>query len=1440
MQEDEPENICRLGADIGSTTIKLVFADQHSNLLYSDYRWHFSDVKATFARVLQDAMAALGDVVVRPVITGSGGLALSGILGLPFEQEVIAGSTAISALAPETDVAIELGGEDAKITYFGEHSLDQRMNNTCAGGTGAFIDQMATLLETDAAGLNELAGLSKIIYPIASRCGVFAKTDIQPLINEGASKEDIAASIFQAIVNQTIGGLSCGKPIHGKVAFLGGPLHFLDNLRQRFIQTLNLKPEEIIFPQNSQLFVAAGAAVLAAGKKVALKLSEIIERLKNYPEHTIDEVEILPRLFADEAELEGFRKRHGAAVLPKKRLTEYSGPVFIGIDSGSTTTKAVCIGREGELLHSFYSHNKGNPVQVVQELVADIYANLPRSAWVAGSASTGYGEHLIKAAFKLDFGEVETVAHYKAADTVLPGVEFILDIGGQDMKCLTIRDGAIQDILLNEACSAGCGSFLETFARSLHLDVQDFARLALTAPHPVELGTRCTVFMNSRVKQAQKEGASVADISAGLSYSVIKNALYKVIRLKSVDDLPEKIIVQGGTFNNEAVLCAFEKLTGRQVVRMDIAGLMGAYGAALLARERLPENGRSSFISPEELAAFSVHKSIDHCKGCGNQCRLLINTFADGRHFISGNRCEKGAQYGKAPEEIKEKAPLPNLYQYKLERFFAYKPLPVADAPRGTVGIPRALNCFENYPFWHTFFTELGFAVVLSPTSSGHLYRRGLESIPSESACYPAKLVHGHIEYLIGRKVNRIFYPAVTYEWKEFEYSGNNFNCPVVSSYTEVVRGNMDSLKKSGIPLHAPFFSFNHLPSLANVLADEFAQLKIPKGDVRRAVDKAWAEMQAARADVRAKGAETAEWLKANNQRGVVLSGRPYHIDPGINHGIDKIIIEEGLAVLTEDSVAHLGQRFIQAPLRVIDQWAYHSRLYSAAAFVANAPQLELVQLTSFGCGLDALTVDQVAEILHVGHKSHTLIKIDEGTNLGAARIRLRSLKAAMEERARMSAVKNLPVAHAEDRLITPAQRHPFKEGMQADYTILAPQMSPIHFALLEDVFQGEGYKLKVLEKAGKSAVDHGLKFVHNDACYPCTMVVGQLIDALLNGGYDLSKTALIMSQTGGQCRATNYIALIRKALKDAGCPQVPVISLNASGLEENPGFRLSWGLTKKGIMAILYGDLLMRVLLRTRPYEAVPGSAEALRQKWNAICGADLRGKHPLSAFGKNARGIVADFEALPLHEGLIKPKVGVVGEILVKFHPGANNDLVEHIEAEGGEAVVPDLLDFFLYCAYGGDFGRKHYGAGLRSAIYSGAFIQVVEWLRNAMRRALGGSKRFHSPPKLGQLAKLVDGIVSIGNQAGEGWLLTAEMIELIETGTPNIVCVQPFACLPNHITGRGMLKPLKERYPTANIVAIDYDPGVSEVNQINRLKLMMSVAHNELKKQGLATGR
>lgn len=1405
------------GIDVGSTTVKLVLLDREHKLVHHAYRRHFSDIHQTLLGLFEEVQKKFpARLSLVPVITGSGGLALSEPLSIPFEQEVIASSKTITTFIPQTDVAIELGGEDAKLTYFDHHSVDQRMNNSCAGGTGAFIDQMASLLETDAAGLNQLANDYQTIYPIASRCGVFAKTDIQPLINQGAAKSDIAASILQAIVNQTISGLTCGKPIRGNVAFLGGPLYFLNNLRKQFIKTLRLKKDQVIFPENPQLFVAIGAALLADKQREAVSLSQLVNKLRDTKKSTVKEVDLLAPLFQTQADVDAFRERHARVNIARIPLEHYRGQVWLGIDSGSTTTKVVLIGEKDELLYDFYGSNRGNPLNVVREVLCDIYSRLPTEATIVRSATTGYGEQLIKAAFRADVGEVETVAHYRAAKQLLPDVEFILDIGGQDMKCLYIRDGVINSILLNEACSAGCGSFIEMFAHSLNISVTEFSQQALLAKRPVDLGTRCTVFMNSRVKQAQKEGATVADISAGLSYSVIKNALYKVIKLKQLDMLPQKIMVQGGTFYNESVLRAFENLTERNVTRVNIAGLMGAYGAALIARDNAGDGTPCQLLHPNELNVFGVEQSSDHCCECNNKCMLTINTFEDGRKFVSGNRCEKGAWGEVAPRR------LPNLYEYKENRVFNYKSLPKEQAIRGTVGIPRVLNQFENYPFWHTFFTQLGFRVVLSPPSTERLYLKGGETIPSESACYPAKLVHGHIAHLIERNVERIVFPSVTYESQEIKGGDNHFNCPVVSAYSEVIRTNIDAISQGGIAFHNPFINFDHLDSVEKVLFDEFKPLGIRRKEVKKAVQKAWEEQQKMHQDVRNKGTEVVQWLVENDLPGIVLAGRPYHVDSGIHHGIDRIIVEEGIAVLTEDSVAHLGESLLLRPLRVVDQWAYHSRLYAAAAYVAASSQLELVQITSFGCGLDALTSDQVEEVLKAVNKIYTLIKIDEGANLGAVRIRIRSLKAAMTARQLHGVI--IPDTPYQ------SQRTPFTKAMRYTHTILAPQMAPIHFDLIQSVFRSEGYRIQVLPNVTRSAIEQGLKYVNNDACFPCVLVTGQIVDALKSGQFDPNTSAAIITQTGGACRATNYIAFIRKALEDAGFQQVPVISLSASVLEENSGFHYSFRMVKKAVMSIIYGDLLMRALLRTRPYEEEPGSAQALYERWNQRIKQNLEAEGSMGQFKKDVAQLVTDFDALPLRSEL-KPRVGIVGEILVKYHPGANNDLVGQIEAEGGEAVVPDMLDFFLSCTYGTRYDRHQYGLNFLSMALNQLATSTIEWMRKSVKKALKRSQRFSPPPAIAELAAMAEKIVSLGNQAGEGWLLTAEMMELLEIGVNNIICVQPFGCLPNHITGRGMIKILKQKYPSANIFAIDYDPSASEVNQFNRLKLMMSIAQNAI---------
>ncbi|MBR1910200.1 MAG: 2-hydroxyacyl-CoA dehydratase [Lachnospiraceae bacterium] len=1402
-----------LGIDIGSTTVKIAILDSENKLMFSDYKRHFADIQNTLQSLLSAARKELGSIRLHPIITGSGGLTLANHMNIPFVQEVICVSTALSKIAPLTDVAIELGGEDAKIIYFEDGNIEQRMNGICAGGTGSFIDQMASLLMTDSSGLNEYAKGYHSLYTIAARCGVFAKSDIQPLINDGATKEDLAASIFQAVVNQTISGLACGKPIRGHVAFLGGPLHFLSELTNAFIRTLELDEEHTFIPENSHLFAAMGAAFNSRDNSF-VEIDDLISLLDGKIKMEFEVARMEP-LFQNESEYNDFVARHSKAKVTTKPLSEYHDVCFLGIDAGSTTTKAALIDKDGNLLYSFYDNNNGSPLATSIRAVKDIYSKLPSDATIAHSCSTGYGEALIKAALMLDEGEVETISHYYAAAFFEPDVDCILDIGGQDMKCIRIKNHAVDNVLLNEACSSGCGSFIETFARSLDYSVSDFAKAALFAKHPIDLGTRCTVFMNSKVKQAQKEGADVSDISAGLAYSVIKNALFKVIKVSDAKSLGKKIVVQGGTFYNDAVLRSLEKISNVEVIRPDIAGIMGAFGAALIARERYEDSQSTTMLSLERLNAFTFETSMAKCKGCTNSCRLTINKFPGGRQFISGNRCERGI--GK----VKNEENLPNLYEYKLHRLFDYEPLPESEATRGIIGIPRVLNMYENYPFWFTFLTKLGYSVVLSPISSHKIYELGIESIPSESECYPAKLAHGHIMWLIKKGVPLIFYPSVFYERNEFPKASNHYNCPIVTSYSENIKNNVEEICRGEVKFHNPFLAFSTFEIAAKGLIAAFPD--IPADEVYYAAKAGWEELDNARCDIQNKGEEVLKFLKDTGRSGIVLAGRPYHIDPEINHGIPEMINSYGLAVLTEDSISHLAE--VERPTIVSDQWMYHSRLYAAATYVKTRDDIELVQLNSFGCGLDAVTTDQVNDILSSGDKIYTCLKIDEVNNLGAARIRIRSLLAAIKIRRRKKETRNIH-SSAYNRVLYTRQMYEDK------YTILCPQMSPIHFDLLQSAFTAEGYNLIVLNNSNRAAIDMGLQFVNNDACYPSLIVVGQIMDAILSGKYDTDHLAVIMSQTGGGCRATNYIGFIRRALAKAGYSHIPVISLNLSKLESNPGFKITPKFLLRGICAAAIGDIFMRCLYRMRPYELVPGSADVLHAKWVKPCCDFVSSDHiSIPTFYRLCKQIVRDFDALPIDENIRKPRVGVVGEILVKFSPTANNELVNLLESEGAEAVMPDLLDFLQYCFYNQKYKADHLGTKMSTAAIASVGIWAIERVRGASVKALRESRHFVPPVHIKTLAEYAKSIVDIGNQTGEGWFLTGEMMELIHNDVLNIVCTQPFGCLPNHVVGKGVIKAIRREYKKANIVAIDYDPGASEVNQLNRIKLMLSTAFKNL---------
>ncbi len=1549
LAQSERSRSLHLGIDVGSTTVKLAVLDDEHHLLWSVYRRHHADVRATIVEVLKEAAEVFPHEEMTIAITGSGGLLLSQWLGISFIQEVIASKTAVETFIPTTDVAIELGGEDAKIIYF-DHGIEQRMNGTCAGGTGAFIDQMASLLDTDAGGLNTLAESHQTIYPIASRCGVFAKTDVQPLLNEGARKEDIAASIFQSVVTQTISGLACGRPIRGNVAFLGGPLQYLPELRERFYETLDLSGDAIIVPDNAHLFVACGCAIAGGATGIGEEapqtetLADVLKRLENLGDTQGSEVVRLAPLFANEQEYDEFVARHGQEKVRRGDLATYRGTAYLGIDAGSTTFKAVLIGEAGELLWSSYVSNKGDVLGCAKTALAALYGALPRDektgkplVTIAHTTVTGYGEGLLLEALRIDSGEIETVAHLRGAQEMLPGVEFILDIGGQDMKCLRVRDGVIDSIMLNEACSSGCGSFIESFASGLNLDVADFAKTAISAEHPVDLGSRCTVFMNSRVKQAQKEGATVGDIAAGLAISVIKNALFKVIKIRDPRDVGKKVIVQGGTFLNDAVLRAFEQLAEVNAVRPDIAGCMGAYGAALLARDRAaaassatsssgsnsasrdearaaadasrtPSPGSNPFsrdearvvgVSPEsdareapeveplvtpsttllsleEIEALApTHKTV-RCKGCSNSCLLTVNDFgvdeATGKHrrFITGNRCEKGAGHSDAAQKV------PNLFDYKAKRLFSYTPLSPEEATRGTVGIPRALNMYENYPFWFTFFTVLGYRVVLSDPSTKKTYEAGIESMPSESVCYPAKLSHGHVMNLLAKNPDFIWMPCSKWERQEDETAGNHFNCPIVASYPEALRLNIDDLQTSDVAFLNPWIPYDqkeHLKTrLFYEISDHFAEVcgkhaPLPtREEIDKAVEAAWAEDEAFKRDMRTKGVETLAWMEETGTHGIVLAGRPYHNDPEINHAIPELLTSFGLAVLTEDSIAHLGQ--LERPIRVVDQWMYHTRLYAAAKVVTQRKDLDLIQLNSFGCGLDALTTDQVQEVLEAAGKVYTVLKIDEVSNLGAARIRVRSLLAALKDQADREADEAFeaqehpcPVCSIDlaalDQLVpktfaekaegvardtalagregasTEFARPEYTQKMKEEgYTILAPQLAPYHFELLQAIFARFGYNVCLLPSVDHGAVDAGLKFVNNDICYPSVLVTGQIMEAVLSGKYDTDKLAVVITQTGGGCRATNYIALIRKALKSVGLAHIPVIALSFKDLgEHNEGFKITPPMLIHAFYAFLYGDLLMMALYRTRPYEVEPGSAQRLFDHWMGVTRQQMLDGLKYKDFKRTVNQIVEDFDTLPLKGEGTKPRVGVVGEILVKFHPTANNQVVDVIEREGCEAVVPGFTEFFLFGIAGAIFQRDPLGRSKKGALGSHIALWAIDKFRKPVNDALRKSQRFAPPANIYELAEYAEKVLSLCNSMGEGWLLVAEMVELIRSGAPNIVCTQPFACLPNHVVGKSVIKELRRQYPQSNIVAVDYDPGASEVNQLNRIKLMISVAKANL---------
>ncbi|MDR0978904.1 MAG: acyl-CoA dehydratase activase-related protein [Lachnospiraceae bacterium] len=1327
------DNLLHVGLDVGSTTVKIVIMNSNLETVYTNYTRHFSDTKNTVCNVLEKLASDYPNSTYTLALTGSGAMSVANFLNVKFIQEVVSCKKAVEKYIPETDVVIELGGEDAKIIYF-DNFIEQRMNGTCAGGTGAFLDQMATLLNTDTAGLNELSKNHKIIYPIASRCGVFAKTDIQPLLNEGSRKEDIAASIFQAVVNQTISGLACGRPIRGKVAFLGGPLQYLSELRVRFIETLNLKEDEIIVPDEAHLLVAKGA-VLDSLEETPISMEKLKSKIGVLKSSVDTTSEPLNPLFVTTSEYESFKERHENSKVETNELSDYKGDCYLGIDAGSTTTKLALIDRDGKLLYSLYGSNEGSPLKSVIKMLKELYLNLPKDAVLRYSGITGYGEKLVQTALNIDLNEIETIAHYTAAKKFMPNVSSIVDIGGQDMKYIKIKNNIIDNIMLNEACSSGCGSFIQTFASNLNISIKEFVEEALKSRKPAPLGSRCTVFMNSKIKQAQKEGYSVGDISAGLSYSVVKNAIQKVMKVRDTATLGDNIVVQGGTFYNDAVLRAFEITVGKNVTRPNISGLMGAFGMALLSKEQYESNMDMEYVStitkPTELDNIEVKTSSVRCGKCENNCLLTVNKFNNGKIFISGNRCERGS--GNPVESTK----LPNLYKYKYEKLFNYTPIEEQFALRGTIGIPRVLNMYEDYPFWFTFLTNLGFRVILSEKSNRKTYEKGMESMPSESVCYPAKLVHGHITSLINQGIKTIFYPCMPYSRKEYEDADNHYNCPIVISYSEVIKNNVEDLKD--IKFINPFLPFDAKNLVKRFLTlPEFKEYNFSKKELLEAAEKAEAEHLKVREDIQDKGNEVLRYINDNNLKGIVLAGRPYHVDPEINHGIDTLINSLGLVVLSEDSISNLSEA--KRPLRVVDQWMYHARLYAAAEIVGHNKNLELVQLNSFGCGVDAVTTDQVEEILSSYNKMYTLIKIDEVNNLGAVRIRIRSLIASISKRLKELNTSETNLGNYEQNKIS------FTKEMKDNYTILVPQMAPIHFELLETALQTAGYNVVLLRECTPNTVETGLKYVNNDACYPSILVTGQMIEALESGKYDINKTALIMSQTGGGCRATNYIGFIRKALKDAGFPNIPVISFNFVGMEKMPGFKITLPFLERALKCVVYGDLLQKMLTKNRAYEINKGETQKLFDTWMDKC-KTLIIKSTNKEFKQSIYDIVSDFEKIELDTSVSKPKVGIVGEILIKYHPFGNNFVANILEKEGAEVILPDFMGFMKFMATHKITFNKLLGTNKTSSKIAKVAIKLVDILEKDVKIALANSKKgYLAPCDIWHLEHKVNDVLSI----------------------------------------------------------------------------------------------
>ena len=1409
----------RLGIDIGSTTVKVVVLDAHGSIVFSRYGRHYARTFETIRAMLEEAQSTLGNISLDVAVTGSAGLGLAESRGFPFIQEVVASARLIKERWPEVRTLIEVGGEDSKVVFFDERfHPDMRMNGSCAGGTGAFIDQMATLLDVSISEFDCLALASTARHTIASRCGVFAKTDVQSLLSNHVPKEDIAASVFHAVALQVAATLFRGARVREKVLFAGGPLHFFPQLRRAFVDVLGLDEETaVVHVAHPELIAAMGAALCHGEAACIVDIKTLIGRL-DAGAQAIEKTEKLPALFGSEDEYDAWQARHDRHGVARADLREINGQhCFLGIDSGSTTSKIVLMDDFNRVILSHYGPNHGDPIEAVRTGLNAMGHQLQQagvSVTIAGTAVTGYGEDLIKAAFGLDEGVVETVAHFRAARTFDPDVSFILDIGGQDMKAIFITEQTISDIQINEACSSGCGSFMETLARSLNYTIADFADLARESRAPFDLGTRCTVFMNSKIKQAQREGALLADIAAGLAYAVVKNSLHKVLKLTDASVLGDHIVVQGGTFRNPAVLRAFEILTGREAIRPDMAELMGAYGAAIIAREsrQLHPGKLSSFIGFERLdQPLSIRREMFNCRGCENNCRIARLRFQGGRAYVTGNRCERCfSNSGRVGQQGR------NLVAAKARLIFD-RPLTPAGRPKLRFGIPRALNMYENFPFWCTYLRACGFEVVLSSPSHIELFEKGVASVMSDNICFPGKLVHGHIHDLIEKGVDRIFYPTVVYERQEQEHSCNSYNCPVVTGYPDVIRSALNTERSSGIPLDAPAISFKDPRLLERQLAHFVKPFGVTRSQSRRAFSLALQEQRRFKEQLRHTAQELIARAAGRHEPVVVLCGRPYHVDPLINHGIPELLADMGVHVITEDALPLAGNETLKNS-GVLTQWAYSNRIMAAAEYVGAHEQMRMVQLTSFGCGLDAVSIDEVRRTLKRNNRIHMLIKIDEITNLGAVKIRLRSFLQTAWGHGSTAVQKSI---------CAPGQS---ETGKGIPETIIIPWVSPLYSPLLQPLFKSYGFQADLLAPPDRASVERGLTHVNNDICYPAAIIIGDVIKAFQSHRYDPRHTAVMLSQTFGQCRASNYLPLMRKALESAGFGDVSVLSISFA----SQGLQMDLPLNKREFvrklaMGLIFADALARLYYATAPREKQKGQAAGLHALYLELI-AEQAATGDFDDLLRLLKTAVAEFNMVETTSTPL-PVVGVVGEIYVKYNAFANNHVVEWLWNQGVEVMVPSLLGFFTQCFVNDRYDRQ---AHLKSSARDMMLYSLLEWyvsrFINRVEACLRAFRHYRPAHDLKDLAHKTARTVSLANQAGEGWLLTAEMIALLDEGVNDIVCMQPFGCLANHITGKGVSQGLKDLYPDANLLFLDMDAGHSEVNLLNRLHCMVMAAREE----------